>query len=201
VLVPVGSVPDHWNWTPSFHVPPGWAVISKVESLKLTWTQSASDASALRYQTVATIAVAVVPDRGLTSAPDNRFGPLEAMTGRTVDANRTTAAHKALTQDHAPLLPVRRSMASTRSRLPRPGGISPVHAENGLAIWGQQWYGGPGTTSVRVDGRPIEDWRCAAAPIRTGPVGSGWAVGQTGWTDCPGWLIGFGSRMREPLYG
>jgi hypothetical protein len=196
--MPAGSVPDQWNWIPLFHVPPGSAAMSKVESLKLTRTQSASDPSALRYQIVASMTVASVPVRGETLGSKRRFGPLEARTGRTVVANRSAAAHKALTQVRALRPPVRRSLTSTSAEPPRPGELSPVHAENGPATRGQQWYGGPGATSDRVDGRPMRDRWCADAPTGKGPVGSGWATGSTGWSGSPGWLIGSGSLVREP---
>jgi hypothetical protein len=87
--------------------------MSKVVSLKLTRTHSASVPSALRYEMVATIVVAVVPVRGETSSPNSRLGPLEARTGSTVDASRMAAAHRALIQDHEWLPRLRRSMAST----------------------------------------------------------------------------------------
>jgi hypothetical protein len=104
---PAGSVPDHWNWTPSFQEPPGIADIVCAAPLpNVTETPSAAESSRLRYQTVATTTVVVVPLRGETSGLDRRFGPLVAVAGRTSVSSNSAAAAMATANDHRSRVPL-----------------------------------------------------------------------------------------------
>jgi hypothetical protein len=66
---------------------------------KATRTHSASDPSALRYQTVARIVVSVVPVLGVTTGSNKRFGPLDALTGIASEPSTRAAAARVLIQD------------------------------------------------------------------------------------------------------
>jgi hypothetical protein len=185
-FAPVDRVPDQVNFIPSFQVPPETWVMSWMSPSNETRTQSASDPSALRYQTIAVIDVCVVPVRGVTTGSNRRFGPLDAETGSTSELRSNAAAARALIQDPASRLPRRPRLASTRQRLLDRDSWGPVPTENGLAWRPQQWYGGPGRASRPGDGRPIPVLRCVSPPLAIGPVWSGWAHGPTGCHGTPG---------------
>jgi len=104
---PAGSVPDHWNWTPSFQEPAESAdIVCAGPPPKVTETWSAAESSRLRYQTVATTTVVVVPLRGETSGLVRRFGPLVAVTGRTSVSSNSDAAAMAAAHDHRSRVPL-----------------------------------------------------------------------------------------------